>query len=112
MSIPFADLSPCFVDPEISDRILVLRRTDGLNEVGRSVPRIAARYETFAVVTAASPEQLRRLPDQEHQEKTISIATRFRLQGPQSGQQPDQIVWHNDTYVIISLDDLTGFGIG
>lgn len=110
--MPFADLSLVLSDPELVDRFIVQRRTDHINDHGRSVPQVAWQGRRWGIVTPASPDEMLRVPDQEHMRKALSIISRFRFHGPAPGQQPDFVVWHGDTYVVITSDDYSAFGPG
>ena len=113
--MPFADFTYVMSDPEVVDHFIVHRRSASVDGNGRSRPYTVAKYRAAGIVTAASPDQLMRLPDQEHQQKAISVTTIFRLQGPRPGQQPDYVVWpsrNGDTYVVMLIDDSTNFGKG
>jgi len=110
--MPLADFSVIWSTPEISDRFLVIRREDTIDQNGRSQPLVVARYQAIGVVTIASANDLRRVPEQEVQNKTISISTPFQIQGARFGQQPDLIHWHGEDYVVIDIQDYGGFGPG
>jgi hypothetical protein len=112
MPRPHADFSLVFSEPELADGFLVLRRAEGTDEHGRANPTVVRTFETHGIIVSATPNDLARVPDQQHQQKTISISTQFRLQGPYPGVQPDVIRWHGDDYVVITLDDFTSFGEG
>jgi hypothetical protein len=99
-------------DAEIVDRFIVQRRTDHVDHHGRSVPQVASQHRAWGVVTPASPDDMQRVPDQEHMRKAVSIISRFRFHGPAPGQQPDHVVWHGDTYVVLTSDDYSAFGPG
>jgi hypothetical protein len=113
--VPSLDVNEAF-DPSMLDSITVVRRAIVIDQYGRGqitdTPMAA-----MAVIGAASPDDLRRLPEAEMQEKTIGLWTPFRLQGAAMdamGNQmhPDQIQWHGDTYIVRILDDWSGYGRG
>jgi hypothetical protein len=98
------------------DQITVLRRAVAVDQYGRgqvTQTSLAAQ----AVVVASPPDDLKRLPESETQEKTISLTTPFRLQGASTDSlgnvtHPDQIIWHGDTFIVRLLDDYSGYGRG
>ena len=113
--MPLLDVNDAF-DPSFMDDIVVIRRSQTINAVGRGVDT-PQTFSAQAVVVAASPDDLQRVPEEEWMNKTISITTAFRLQGPaidEAGNitDADQILWHNSVYVIRSLDDFSGYGRG
>ena len=113
--MPRLDVSEAF-DPSMMDSITVLRRATVVGNSGRQTTTTKA-ISTQAVVTAASPNDLQRLPEEEYMLKSISIYTMFRLQGPtvdEVGNQtlPDQVLWHGSLFVVRALNDFSGFGRG
>ena len=96
---------------------MVQRRAATVDQYGR-VQTSTTSFTMQAVVVAASPNDLARLPDYEIMHKTIGIySISPRLQGPavdEIGQQtmPDLILWHGSTYVIRLIDDYSGYGRG
>jgi hypothetical protein len=113
--MPTLDVSDAF-DASFMDDIVVLRRSVSITSKGRTqvteVPMSAS-----AVVTAASPDDLARLPDSEYMNKAVSIYSQFRLRGPsrdEAGNEtmPDEILWHGSRYVVRALDDFSGYGHG
>src|SRR5258708_7429857 len=119
--MPFADFGLVFSDPEIgAEFFTVLRSASGDDSHGRSNPTVVKTFpneadgsdQPYGIITWASPNDLVVLPDQEHQQKTISIDTPFRLQGPLPGQLPDIVRWHGDDFLVRIIDDATNFGPG
>ncbi len=111
--MPFADFTLLFSDAEIVDSFTVLRRASGEDSHGRSNPTVVRIFENcYGVVTFANPSDLAYTSDQVHQQKTISIATPFQLQGPVAGQDPDIVRWHGDDFLVTSVNDATAFGPG
>jgi hypothetical protein len=119
--MPTLDVNDAF-DPSFLDIILVDRITQVIDQYGR-VHRTKRRYQVNAVVTATGPDDLQRIPEYEMMNKSISVyCPDFRLQGPvrpnagtvaQLNQtQPDEIIWHDSTFVVHSAQDYSGYGRG
>lgn len=114
--MPTLDVSEAF-DPSFWDQITVLRRVQGLSQTGR-VQITTTTFTMQAVVVAASPNDLQRVPDYQHMGKAISVySITPRLQGPAIDTagvqtQPDHIVWHGSTFVVKLLEDYSGYGRG
>jgi hypothetical protein len=113
--MPLLDVSEAF-DVLFWDDITVTRRSTTISQYGR-VATINTQFTMQAVVTAASPDDLSRVPDYQLMHKTISIYSITRLQGPAddgSGNQtmPDLVLWHGSTYVVRMVDDYSGYGRG
>lgn len=114
--MPTLDVNDAF-DPSFMDSITVVRRIQQISNKGRVMLSETART-VAAVVIAASPNDLQRLPDYEMMNKAIRITSpQFRLQGPvvdELGNQtlPDQVLWHGSMYVVTSLDDYSNYGRG
>ena len=104
-------------DPLFWDDITVRRRQQVITQNGR----VSVQTTTFAmqaVVVAASPNDLQRVPDYQQMGKAISIyGIMPRLQGPAlnvdgTQTQPDQVEWHGSLYVVRLLEDYSGYGRG
>lgn len=113
--MPILDVSDAF-DVEMLDDIQVIRRTQNMVR-GRVQPVTEKPLTIAAVVTAASPDDLARLPEAEYMGKAISIYTQYRLRGPATDEVgnttlPDHVLYHNSVYVVRALDDFSGFGVG
>jgi hypothetical protein len=115
--MPLADFTLVFSCAEIVDSSwIVLRRAANVDEHGRSNPAVVARYDAkngcVGTVTIAGANDLQRLPEDQRQLKTIVITTPFRFQGSRHGEQPDIVRWHGEDYVVLDVEDYTGFGHG
>lgn len=115
--MPIHDVSEAF-DATFWDTIMVIRRRQFVDQYGR-VSVTNQQFTMLAVVVAASPNDLQRVPNYQQMGKAISIySISPRLQGPAlmygSGEetQPDQIVWHGSLYVVKLLEDFSGYGRG
>ena len=119
--MPLLDVNDAF-DPSFLDQIVDYRISQTVDRNGRVV-RFKTPYTVNAVVTATGPDDLQRLPDYEMMNKSISVyCPDFRLQGPvRSAEdntnnlnetQPDEIFWHGSMFVVISMQDYSGYGRG
>ena len=106
------DVTPLLLDPDMTDIFTVLRRTEVVGVNGRStvVPQTFPRVH--GVVTAIGPSDLDRKDDYQQMARSISIVTKFRLQGEVTGAQPDIVVWRGDNYLVRSLEPYPQFGPG
>jgi hypothetical protein len=59
-----------------------------------------------------APNDLDRGADYQIARNSIEVTTSFPLQGPAPGYQPDQVIWHGDTYVVTSVLDYSKAGRG
>lgn len=115
--MPLLDVSDLCLDIDLADNFVVTRRTQNINIHGRLDPSTNTVYSgVVGVVCMASARDLQVLPEEQRMEKTISIVTKFRLQGPSkvgsSTYLPDIVTWHGSDYRIVWVDDYTQFGGG
>jgi len=114
--MPLLDLSEAF-DPSFWDNVVVVRRTVVMDNNGRNTVTETS-ITTRAVVTAAGPNDLQRLPEEEYFNKAIDIYSPFRFQGTSTDElgnvvtHPDHVYWHGSVFVVRSLDDYAGYGRG
>jgi len=113
--MPTHDVNDAF-DPSFWDTIVVVRRVAFVDNRGRVVTQDKAT-SALAVVTAASPVDLQRVPEWGMMNKTISIYTPFRLQGHAVDEvgnvtQPDEVLWRNSLFIVNFLEDYSGYGRG
>lgn len=111
--MPLLDVNDAFA-PEMLDKITVHRITESIDGHGRVVRAEQHFDDVAAVVTMATPNDLLRLPEEEHSQKAITIfSPAFRLQGIVSGYtHPDEVEWHGSRFVVKAADDYSGFGRG
>ena len=114
---PYADVSDAILDPALSDSITVTQRPEVIDAHGRStVPAPVVTNNVAAVVCAASPNDLERLPEEDRTGRNISVITQFRLGATRQGFKPDLITWPvgagADSYVVKSVDPYPQFGPG
>jgi len=113
---PVHDVNDAF-DSSFWDNIIVIRRTVVMDNFGRNSV-VEKPITTRAVVTAAGPNELQRVPEEEYFNKAIDVYSPFRFQGTSSDElgnvvtHPDHIHWHGSVYVVRTLDDYAGYGRG
>jgi hypothetical protein len=114
--VPQHDVNDAF-DPAFWDNIIVVRRIVTIDNHGRNSVT-ETPISTRAVVTAAGPNDLQRVPEEEFFNKAIDVTSPFRFQGTSSDElgniitHPDHILWHGSVYVVRALDDYAGYGRG
>ena len=112
--MPTHDVSEAF-DPSFIDSYTIIRRAQRISQFGR-VQMVERRWTGYGVVTAASPNDLLRVPEMQYMNKAILITTQWKLQGPSPGMQPDEIIWPptlaGSQYLVRSVDDYSRYGRG
>jgi galactose-6-phosphate isomerase len=98
----------------LMDKFQVLRRTETVNLLGRVAqpPPIQTFNNIPGTIGPTSPNDLARLPDLDLSKSTLSAVTTFRLRGPAPGFLPDHVIWHGDTYQVMSVNDFSAYGGG
>ncbi len=108
-----AFLRPALGSHLLQDTFVVLRRTEQISQGGVvAQPPATATFRTTGIVGPSTINDLQRLPDTEFMQNSITIVTQFRLQGPSPGFMPDQIIWHDNTYVVRDVNDWSAYGPG
>jgi hypothetical protein len=110
--MPQLDLSDIILDPLFASEFQVQRRAEVINNFGENNFQTWLHDPVWGVVAPVSPSDLARMPDAQIDRKTISIVTKFRLQLATPGYQADLVIWHRDTYVVISVRDWSSYGAG
>ena len=105
------DVSEILNDPDFVDTFTVIRRAEGVSDKGRAILTLEG-IAAVGVVTMAGPNDLRRLPEAQLQDRTLSIVSKFAFFGASVGYQPDLIQWRNDLYIVSVLDLYPQFGRG
>lgn len=111
MSRPFLDVSDVLLDPMLVQTFAVKRRTEVVGTNGRTTIT-ETTHNGIGTICMASNNQLDRLDDQQRMGRHLSIVTKFRLQGPTAGRQPDLIYWEGDWFIVQDLDLYTQYGAG
>jgi hypothetical protein len=106
------DFSEVVLDPMLAHTFNVNRRVQVVNNFGQVSYNTQTTYNVPGVVTAAGPNDLERLDDNQRMGRNLVIVTAFRLRGPAPGYQPDTIVWGGDTFVVKTVDPYPQFGSG
>lgn len=109
--MPGLDVSDALMEVELQDCFTVERRKETITTKGRSQTALQT-FRQQGCVYAATPNDLRRLPDEQHMMKTIVVVTEFRLQGPSPGFQADVVDWNGNRYLVRDVEDFSGFGQG
>jgi len=117
--MPMIDISTALTSLMFVDVFQVIRRTETIDQYGESTVTTQTFFPVYGSVQAASNNDLKRLPDEQHQGKNISVVTKFPLQGVVAGYQPDIIQWpmnnggaNADSFVLAYLDDYSQFAQG
>lgn len=108
----YLDVSDVLLDPELADIFTVIRRAEAVSSKGRSTLTPTTIPNVIGVICAAHGNDLDRLDDSQRMGRHISIVTQFRLIGPAPGQQPDNIEWQGDTFVILTIEPYPQYGKG
>ena len=116
---PQLDLSDVILDPLFADRFTVLRRAQTIGAGGKAQITTTLFPKVIGSVMPGPNNDLLREADQQHARKTLSIVTKFRVQGPSPGFTADAIQWPvtpagavPDLYVVTRVDPYSRFGAG
>jgi hypothetical protein len=109
--MPFLDVTSVLTDPDFADSFTVERRSEVVDEYGRSIQTILP-FRTSGVVTVGSPNDLDRPEEYEKFTRSITVVTKARLRGAVQGFQPDVIVWRDSRFVVKAIDLYPHFGAG
>jgi hypothetical protein len=110
--MPLLDVSSVLLDPDFADRFNVIRREEGVSDKGRRILTLTTLANKYGVVCAASPNDLRRLPDGQTFDRVISVVSKFPFFGACVGYQPDLIQWRGSSFIVASLDPYPQYGQG
>jgi len=115
--MPTLDVGDAF-DASFMDDVTVIRHHTSINDKGRRTDN-AVGFSIKAVVTASTPADLQMLPDIEYMNKAISVCApsdqfsdKAPLQGPSEFTAADELLWHGSSYVVMSIQDYSGYGRG
>lgn len=104
------DMSDAF-DSENMDSFSVVRQKETL-VLGRPTITPTTLPKVWGVITAASPNNVSRLPEGTRFTHGISVVTRTKLQGAVAGHQPDLINWRGSQYLVITAEPYAHVGSG
>ena len=110
--MPLLDVSDILDDPDFMDTMTVTWATETVNDLGRSVVTPQTFPNVPAVITAATGDLLKYLPDGARIEGAITVHTRFLLTSESETTAPDIIRWHGRDYVVTLLNDWSSYGDG
>lgn len=98
------------------DCISVNRRQQTQDTYGQVVMQSHIFSDIDAIVFPEGPEDLARRPEAQTMTKSLTIITEFPLQGPAevigTEYQPDVILWNDDNYVLVKLEDWSRYADG
>ena len=109
--MPFLDVSSVLSDPDFVDHFVVERRSEVVNEYGRSEQTLST-WKAAGVVTVGSPNDLDRPEEYEKFTRSITVVTKDRLRDSVNGYQPDVIQWRGSRFVVKAIDLYPHFGAG
>jgi hypothetical protein len=111
--MPDLDVSFMTADPMLADTFTVTRRTDVVNQRGRTTPTTSQVFNNVVgVVTQENPSDLMRLPDGQMVPRKIFVASTFAFRGASTNNQPDVITWNGTDYVVTAVLPYSRFGAG
>lgn len=111
--MPLLDVSFMTSDPMLADRFQVTRRTDSVNNKGRTVPTTNQVFQNIVgVVTQQDPADLMRRDDGQMVPRMILVCSSFIFRGATEGFQPDIITWNGTDYTIKHVMNYSRFGAG
>lgn len=110
--MPNLDVSEVLLDPDIADVFDVVRRAEAVGDDGRATTKDSTYRNIIGVVTTAEPGAAEIKDDGQMMPRKISVVTLFRLRGPASGVQPDQIIIGGVTFTVTEVLPFTRFGRG
>lgn len=106
------DVSDVLLDPDLMEKGLVCNRISvKVGDNGRSI-KTEASHPFNAVVTTNSGINLDRQPDGTIIKGAINLHTRFALIAGGEYQQADEVVWRNQTYIVIQALPNLHYGRG
>ena len=111
--MPFLDVTDVLSDPDFADTVSVLRTATAVDIFGENLATSATTTSAVsAVVTPASSNDLKRLPDTARLEGAITLISTFRFTSGQPGFTADVVTWQGRQYTVMNLDDWSQFGAG
>lgn len=99
------------------DIFAVQRRLENVGANGRSALTLVTFNTVAGVVVPDGDNRLKRESDNQTQKQTISVITKFMLQGasldgvPQN-YQPDIVIWHGNSYIVDNIEPYSAYGPG
>lgn len=108
--MPTLDVSEA-MDPSFMDTFIICRKSQVVTERG-DAEHIEKQLNGTGVVTAASPNDMLRVPESAYMQKAISIVTQVKMQGPTPGYSADEVIWGGERFVVQTVGDYSHFGRG
>ena len=106
------DVSEVLTDPDLMDRLSVLRGTQTVNQAGIATT-VRQRISFAGVVTSDLGRILDRIAEGERVHGTITVHTRFRLTDGKSPQSvADVVQWQQREWTVTHVQDYSNFGRG
>jgi len=114
---PMLDVSAALTNPYTLDSFIVYRRKQTVNGFGETCVAVEIEKGIRGVVTPASLQELTRRPEAQIARKSITVITRFALRGEsqtveETQFQPDIVVWNNDSYLVVHVEDYSDYARG
>lgn len=110
--MPYLDVSDVLLDPTLAMGFSVIRRVETIGNNGRASLSETRFDDIIGVVTSSSRNDLQRLPEDQRAGRHLTVITKFRLQAPTPGKQPDVVVWGGNRFVVKELDPYPQYGAG
>lgn len=100
------------LDPMFADKFTVIRNKENRSRFGEVIKEPQRFEGLIGAVYPTGSNSLTREEAYQQQAKTITVVTKFRLQGPSPGFQPDTVEWRGSLFIVKSLNDYTQDGAG
>jgi len=111
--MPMINLTVALTSPMLCDSFSVIRRTETVGTNGRSTVATQTFNGLYGPVKPADANDLRRYPDMDVTDKTITVTTAFALRGESetagSEFKPDIVVWNGDNFIVRHVEDWSNF---
>lgn len=109
--MPLLDVSDVLLDPMFAQVLTVIRRTQNVGENG-VVSYTEETLNPVGVITAGSPEALKRADDAQIAKGMIVVHSTIPLRDPDGGFDADTVVWKGNRYVVKKSYDWSDYGNG
>lgn len=111
--MPQLDVSFLTTDPDFSEALTIIRRTQSAGSNGRAITTETEIIPApFGVVTPGAVSPVYRAAEYESAGDAISVCTNFVLRSAQAGHLPDILVWRGSRYYVQKIMDYSQFGAG
>jgi hypothetical protein len=110
--MPLLDVTELLTDPDFMDLFDVIRRLEVPGANGVMTTQDTTYKGVGGVVTASTPSDLERAEDYQTMTRSISVVTKFQLQGEVTGYQPDIVVWRGTYHIVKHVAPYPHFGAG